>query len=49
MKAYCLNKISNVALNTLHHPDSVVEDISNADSILVRSFVMHDKIGRAHV
>ncbi len=42
MKAYCLNKISNVALNTLHHPDSVVEDISNADSILVRSFVMHD-------
>ena len=42
MKAYCLNKISPIALEGLKAPDTVVDDINNADSILVRSQVMHD-------
>lgn len=42
MKAYCLNNISKVALNTLKEPDVIVDDINNADSILVRSAKMHD-------
>ena len=37
IKAYCLNKISSVALATLKAPDQVVCDISCANSILVRS------------
>ncbi|MCR5079011.1 MAG: 3-phosphoglycerate dehydrogenase [Bacilli bacterium] len=37
MKAYCLNKISSVALATLKAPDTTVSDINDADSILVRS------------
>ena len=46
MKAYCLNKISKVALATLKSPDKTVEDIKDADSILVRSQAMHDPRGR---
>ena len=42
MKAYCLNKISPIALESLKAPDMVVDDINNADSILVRSQAMHD-------
>ena len=42
MKAYCLNKISPIALEGLKAPDMVVDDINNADSVLVRSQVMHD-------
>ena len=42
MKAYCLNKISPLALKGLKAPDMVVDDINNADSILVRSQAMHD-------
>ena len=42
MKAYCLNKISPIALEGLKAPDMVVDDIDAADSILVRSQVMHD-------
>ncbi|MGM9970762.1 MAG: 3-phosphoglycerate dehydrogenase family protein [Anaeroplasma sp.] len=42
MKAYCLNKISKVALATLKNPDKTVDDIKDADSILVRSQAMHD-------
>lgn len=42
MKAYCLNKISKVALDTMTGNDVVVEDLKNADSILVRSQAMHD-------
>ena len=42
MKAYCLNKISPIALETLKAPDMVVDDINAADSILVRSQAMHD-------
>ena len=42
MKAYCLNKISPIALEGLKAPDTVVDDINQADSILVRSQVMHD-------
>lgn len=42
MKAYCLNNISKVALNTLKAPDVIVDDINKADSILVRSAKMHD-------
>ena len=29
MKAYCLNNISKVALNTLKFPDVITEDINN--------------------
>ena len=42
MKVFCLNKISPIALETLKQPDVVVNDINDADSILVRSQVMHD-------
>ena len=42
MKAYCLNNISKVALATLSKQDKVVTDIKDADSILVRSFDMHE-------
>ena len=42
MKAYCLNKISPIALKGLKAPDTIVDDISKADSILVRSQAMHD-------
>ena len=42
MKAYCLNKISKIALDDLKAPDTIVDDINNADSILVRSQAMHD-------
>ena len=42
MKAYCLNKISPIALEGLKAPDTVVDDINSADSILVRSQAMHD-------
>ena len=42
MKAYCLNNISKVAIATLKKPDVIVEDINDADSILVRSADMHE-------
>ncbi len=42
MKAFCLNNISKVALATLKAPDAIVEDINDADSILVRSADMHE-------
>ena len=42
MKAYCLNNISKVALNKLKAPNEIVENIENADCILVRSAKMHD-------
>ena len=42
MKAYCLNKISPIALKGLKAPDTIVDDIAKADSILVRSQAMHD-------
>ena len=42
MKAFCLNNISQVALNTLKNPDTIVADINDADSILVRSADMHE-------
>ena len=42
MKAYCLNKISPIALKGLKAPDTIVDDIAKADSILVRSQDMHE-------
>ena len=42
MKAYCLNKISKVALATLKAPDKTVDDVNEADAILVRSAAMHE-------
>jgi D-3-phosphoglycerate dehydrogenase len=42
MKAYCLNNISPVALAGLKKDDIIVENITDADSILVRSAKMHD-------
>ena len=42
MKAFCLNNISKVALATLSGNDKIVEDIKDADSILVRSADMHE-------
>ena len=42
MKAYCLDKISKVALATLKAADKTVESLSDADSILVRSSKMHE-------
>ena len=42
MKAYCLDKISKVALATLKDADKTVESLSEADSILVRSSKMHE-------
>ncbi len=37
MKAFCLNNISKVALDGLKAPDTTVEKIEDADSVLVRS------------
>jgi len=42
MKAYCLNNISQVALDTLKGADTTVSDINAADSILVRSAEMKE-------
>ena len=42
MKAYCLNKISSVALSSLKGSDTIVDDINKADAILVRSQAMHE-------
>ncbi|MCR4897770.1 MAG: 3-phosphoglycerate dehydrogenase [Acholeplasmatales bacterium] len=42
MKAFCLNNISKVALDTLSGNDKTVEKIEDADSILVRSQDMHE-------
>ncbi len=42
MKAYCLDKISKVALATLKDGDKTVESLNEADSILVRSSKMHE-------
>ena len=42
MKVYCLNNISKVALATLNGNDVVVDDIEKANSVLVRSFDMHE-------
>lgn len=42
MKAFCLNNISKVALDTIEGDDKIVETIEQADSILVRSAKMHD-------
>lgn len=42
MKAFCLNNISKVALATLKEPNKIVDNIEEANSILVRSFKMHD-------
>lgn len=42
MKVFCLNNISKVALETIQSPDIVVDNINEADSILVRSAKMHD-------
>ena len=42
MKAFCLNNISKVALATLNGNDKTVDSVNEADSILVRSFAMHE-------
>ena len=42
MKAYCLNNISKVALSTLKAPNEIVENIEDANCILVRSAKMHE-------
>ncbi len=42
MKAYCLNNISKVALDTLENNNTIVDKIEDADCILVRSAKMHD-------
>lgn len=42
MKAYCLNNISKVALDTLDNNNVVVNEVQEADCILVRSAKMHD-------
>ena len=42
MKAFCLNNISKVALSTLKEPNKIVDNVEEANSILVRSFKMHD-------
>ena len=42
MKAICLNNISKVALATLSGDDVTVDNLKDADSVLVRSFDMHD-------
>ena len=42
MKAYCLNKISRVALDALTAPDCTTENVNEADSILLRSYAMAD-------
>ena len=47
MKAYCLNKISKVALATLKSPDKTVEDIGNVIKIEV-PFSENGKLGQSH-
>ena len=42
MNVYCLNTISKTALEGVKSPDTVVNDIGDANAILVRSAVMHD-------
>jgi len=42
MKVFCLNNISKVALSTLKEPNKIVDNLEEANSILVRSFKMHD-------
>lgn len=42
MNVYCLNKISDVALNGIVAPDKIVDSLDKADSILVRSAAMHE-------
>lgn len=42
MKAFCLNNISKVALSALKEPNKIVDNVEEANSILVRSFKMHD-------
>ena len=42
MKAFCLNNISKVALDTLKGNDVTVDNIDGADSILVRSQEMKE-------
>ena len=42
MKALCLNKISKVALDKLEESDKVVDNVSEADAILVRSANMYE-------
>ena len=42
MKAFCLNNISKVALDTLKGADGTVETIETADSVLVRSAEMKE-------
>lgn len=42
MKAFCLNNISKIALATLKEPNKIVDNVDEANSILVRSFKMHD-------
>ena len=42
MKAFCLNNISKVALDTLENNNIIVDKIEDADCILVRSAKMHD-------
>lgn len=42
MKAFCLNNISKVALDTLKGADGIVDKIETADSILVRSYEMKE-------
>lgn len=41
-KINCLNKISSVGLDNLTSAYEIVEDMSNADAVLVRSAAMHD-------
>ena len=44
MKVFCLNNISKKALAEIKDPDKIVDDIKDADSILVRSFDMNNMI-----
>ncbi len=44
MKAYCLNNISKEVLDNLVLPNKIVDNIKEADSILVRSFEMYDYV-----
>ncbi len=41
-KIYCLNKISKVGLGVLPSNYKVVEELENADAVLVRSAAMHE-------
>ena len=49
MKAYCLNNISRVALETLNAPDTTVTSMDHADCILVRSANMRETALPAHI